>query len=317
LKYREKRVIVTGAAGFIGRRLVGRLRSYDARVQAWDRVRKLGIDESMDLNDAEAVRRAVGRFRPQLVFHLAAAGVSHARAHDPSVVCENVAILNNLMAALRENSGATRPTLVVAGTMAEYGPARVSIAETATCRPNTAYALSKYACTRLVELYSADSGIQAVVARLFHVYGPGETASRLLPTLVRQLSAGDAVPLSDGRQVRDFVHVDDVCECLAMLALTPAAAGQVVNVGTGVALAVREVAAKVAALLGAEASLLRFGVRDRSPGDADLLVANVTRLQALLSWTPPQRLLTARSIADVYASSARPDDELLGRSRTM
>jgi nucleoside-diphosphate-sugar epimerase len=290
---------VTGAAGFIGRRLVPLLRTHQATVQAWDRIEAAGVDRRLDLADGAAVRQAIESFQPRIVFHLATVGVSHERAHDPRVIGENTACLGNLMDAMEGRPGTDRPALVMTGTMAEYGPARSPIAETDPCRPSTAYAMAKYVCTRLVERYAKAKGIDAVVARLFHVYGPGEPDNRLFPTLLARLSAGEPVPLSDGRQARDFVHVDDACECLARLALTPGARGRVVNVGTGKALSVRDAAGKVASLLGADPSLLRFGSRERSPGDEDLLQADVTTLQELLSWVPPQRFLDAESIRDL------------------
>lgn len=294
LDYGKKRVGVTGAAGFIGRRLVLLLRKYQASVQAWDRIEAAGVDQQLDLADAAAVRRAVESFRPHIVFHLAAVGVSHERAHDPQVIIENVEILGNLMDALEEFPA----TLVTTGTMAEYGPARSPIAEDAPCRPATAYAISKYVCTRLVERYAPVKGIDAVVARLFHVYGPGEPDSRLIPTLAASLPSGTPVSLSDGKQSRDFVHVDDACECLARLAVAPNAYGQVVNIGTGKALTVREVAEKMAAWLDADPALLSFGSRERSPGDEDFLEADVSRLRELLSWVPPQRFINAKELKD-------------------
>ena len=268
-------------------------------MQTWDRFDHVGVDQQLDLADADAVKRAIESFRPQIVFHLAAVGVSHDRAHDPLVICENVVSLRNLMDALEACDHPGRPTLVMAGTMAEYGAAPSPIAETAPCRPTTAYAISKYVCSRLMEQYASSKGIDGVVARLFHVYGPNEPENRLIPTLVARLPAGDTVSLSDGLQSRDFVHLDDVCEALARLGITPAAAGQVVNVGTGKALTIREVVEKMATLLGADPSLLRFGSRERSPGDEDFLEADVTRLRALLSWVPPQRFLSPESLQDL------------------
>lgn len=299
LDYRGKRVGVTGAAGFIGRRLVPLLRKHQATVQAWDRLDAAGVDERVDLSDGDAMRRALDAFKPQIVFHLAAVGVSHERAHDPRVIGENVASLSHLMDGLEQGDQASRPVLVTTGTMAEYGPAPSPIVETATCRPTTAYAMSKYVCTRLIEQYASSKGIDAVVARLFHVYGPKEPDGRLFPTLLARLPASTPVSLSDGRQSRDFVHLDDVCEGMVRLALTPAAFGQVVNVGSGRALTIREVAERVATLLGADHSLLCFGSRERSPGDEDFLEADVSKLSALLSWVPPQRFLNAVKLSDV------------------
>ncbi|MBM3465719.1 MAG: NAD-dependent epimerase/dehydratase family protein, partial [Armatimonadetes bacterium] len=135
--------------------------------------------------------------------------------------------------------------------------------------------------------------------RLFGVYGPGEADGRLFPHLVRALSEGVPVPLSDGRQVRDFIHVDDVCEGLLRLAEIDAPR-VLVNLGTGSGVRIRDAAAWTADALGADRALLRFGAAPRSPGDENRLVADVTRLRALLSWVPPQRLRPGMDARELF-----------------
>jgi nucleoside-diphosphate-sugar epimerase len=298
---RGRRCVVTGAEGFVGARMVKRLESVGARVRAWSR-RTSDPKRRVDLEDRASLSRAVLDEPPEVVFHLAAVGVAHEQAHDASVIGRNVAMASNLIAALSDRGH--HPVLVVAGSMAEYGAPEGPCREDARCTPQTAYGIAKLAASLFALSYGPRRGLPTRVGRLFGLYGPGEAPSRLLPSLVAHLSRDAAVELSDGRQRRDFVHVDDACDALARLASASTAAepsALLVNVGTGVALSVAEVASWVADALGRPRSLLRFGARVRSPGDADLLVAATQEMDEILRWRPPQRLRPEMDVDVLFA----------------
>jgi nucleoside-diphosphate-sugar epimerase len=270
--------------------LCARLSAGGDRVEAWDL-------PSVDMLDAAAVCAAIDGARPSVVFHLAATGLTHDRSHDPSVIDENVRMTANLIEACES------PTVVVhVGSMSEYGSAG-TLSESDPCAPTTAYGIAKLAATHYALAYGPNRGLRVRVARLFGVYGAGEQAHRLFPMLLKNLRAGTPVPLSDGLQRRDFIHVDDVCEGLVRLAaLGGHAGGLVVNLGTGVALRVRDVARWIAAAVDADESLLRFGARERSPGDTDLIVADVARLRETLGWVPRQRLGAGMDIVGLFGA---------------
>ena len=107
----------------------------------------------------------------------------------------------------------------------------------------------------------------------------------------------------DGLQRRDFIHIDDVCEGLVRLSTVRGHEdGLLVNMGTGVALSVRDVSRWIAAAVDADESLLQFGARQRSPGDADLIAADVSRLRETLRWVPPQRLQAGLDIGELFGA---------------
>jgi nucleoside-diphosphate-sugar epimerase len=271
-------VLVTGAGGFIGRRLVETLGRAGEPVTGWTR-------KDVDLRDGAAVAAAMEAVRPATIFHLASAGVGAARAHDPLVIAEDVAMTAALLAAAPRGS-----RLVMTGSMAEYGRGGRH-REDDRCDPRTAYAIARLAAGSLALAYAETHGLVVTVARLYGVYGPGEGPRRLFPRLIDDLSAGRPAALSDGTQRRDFIHLDDVCRALIALAdIADGTAPPIVNIGTGRAVSVREVAEWVADALGAPRALLQFGSVERSPGDQDLLEANVERLAGLVGGAPPQRL---------------------------
>ncbi len=270
-------VIVTGAGGFVGGHLVTTLSDRGNRVRAWTR-------GDVDLTDRAAVAKALSGSRPDVIYHLAAAGLTREEVEDPATIGKNVAMAANLIESVRPGT-----TIVAAGTMSEYGGSGV-LSETDPCRPTTAYAISKYAAACYLLSRARARATPVRIARLFAVYGPGERSHRLFPTLVRELSAGRPVELSEGKELRDFVHVADAADALHRLGEIESGPTVVLNVGTGVPVSIADACRWVADALGVELHLLRFGVRPESPGDADALVADVGRLRSQLGWVPEQRL---------------------------
>lgn len=258
------RALVTGAAGFIGSRLVERLGELGVPTMGWTRA--LG-----DLHDIDVVAREVAAWNPAVVFHLAALpGATKDGGFE--VAAGEVAMVDNLIRAI-----APTARLVHTGSMAEYGYSG-TFDEDAPRRPHSPYGFAKAASVDRAVSLSVALDRQVRVARLFGVYGPGESEQRLIPHLVRGLSSGREVPLSDGTQVRDFVHVDDVCDALLALGEADVPPGWVVNVGTGVGVSVRRLALALCEKLGADPELLGFGMVPRRAVDEDVLVADVTRL---------------------------------------
>ena len=273
-------VIVTGAGGFIGRRLVAMLHADGVEAVGWTR-------DTVDLRNADAVAAAIDAAAPRLLFHLASSGVSPKRQTE-HCVADDTAMAAAIVAALPPGA-----VLVQAGSMAEYGRAG-RLTETDAARPTNIYGRAKLAASRQVIEQGPARGATVTVARIFGAYGPGEAPGRLIPNLVDRLGRGEPIPLSDGLQRRDFVHVDDICRTLIDLAaLRTDATARIVNVGTGIAIPVREVCERIADALGADRSLLHFGQFPRRETDEDLLEADIAVLTALLGKAPPQRLLDA------------------------
>ena len=234
-------ILVTGASGFVGANLFKKLYSVrdDAyavvhRDKGW-RLRDVPDERTIavDLNDYVLTRHLVDSSSPQTVFHCAAYG-AYSFEDDATLIYQtNFQSVVNLVDRL-----ASRPftAFISAGSSSEYGTNCTAPLEGSLCEPNSPYAVSKVAIANYLHYMGKQRGFPAVNLRLYSVYGPLEDTSRLLPTLLREASAGRLPPLVDPQTSRDFVHVDDVCEAFVLAAtrMHPGLHGENLNIGTGV-----------------------------------------------------------------------------------
>lgn len=246
------RVLVTGASGFIGRRLVGRLAAAGAEVHAIDLVpgAVAGVAEHLcDITDPVAMATAVAESDPAYVFHLAA---FKQRASDPGAFAR--AVLDNITGTLDlavPLCGRPRlRSLVAVGTAEEYAGGPSPYEESMREAPVSAYSFSKTAMVHLLQTFHRAHRLPAVVVRPTIAYGPGQPTDMFLPALITTLLRGERFPMTAGEQTRDFVFVDDIVGALIAAATTPRAVGGVFNIGSGASIAVRDVARRVEALVG-------------------------------------------------------------------
>ena len=310
--YAGVRVLVTGATGFVGRWTWRLLASIGAQVHALGRSRARleavplpGRHVVADLSVADSLAQVVEALRPAVVFNLVGYGVDCAErgAELDRRLNTDVPVEAALaVAALPDAEGWPGQRLVHAGSAFEYGPVQGPVRESAPPHPVGRYAADKLEGTRRVERVRRGTGVRAVTARLFTVYGPGEHPHRLFPTLLRAAAAGSPVPLSSGTQRRDFTWVGDVAEGLLRLGLAETAPG-VVNLATGVATSVHDFALAVADAAGLDRALLRFGDLP-SAAEARQGPADITLLRETLGWIPSTRVSDGIELA--LAMAGRP-----------
>lgn len=269
------RVLVTGAGGFLGRHLAAALaaRGDEVVVPAGDVTRAAAFAAVPDA---------------QVAYHLA------AQSHVPSSVQDPTGTWrNNVEATLQvlEWARRARPARVVLLSSAHvYGPPQRPgpLAESHPIAPRSPYGASKAATEALGTAYGASYGLDVVRVRPFNVYGPGQGAGFLVPDILGPLAEGRAPALGDPRPRRDFTFVDDAVRFLLLAGSVPAAAGQAVNLGSGQAHSVAEVAQ--AGCRAASSSLAPSFREAAAPGDHNELVADITAARRLLGWSPEASL---------------------------
>lgn len=295
----EGPVLVTGAAGFLGGAVVRRCVAAGHPVCALVRPAGTpmpptpgGVDVAIaDVRDAEALRAVLHRVRPALVVHTAATA-GHPRdvaaRHDAwhTNVFGTVALLEAI-ASFHAGGGRTR--LVQVGSGTEYAPSHRPHREPDIGLPVTVRGVTKLAATLAVRQWAVEGGHDAVVVRPFSIYGPGEPATKLVPTLLRCALDGDPFPMLDAESRRDLVHVDDVAEGCLRAAAVASPDAPVLNLGTGVEHTVDEVRRVVEDVTGRPVHVGPVA-RPAQAHDAPHWVADTSVCRALLGWSPATAL---------------------------
>jgi nucleoside-diphosphate-sugar epimerase len=290
--------MVLGAGGYIGRRLAARLAAGGAEVirvvrpggtpaSEADQVggRTVAVDLSVP-GEATALLRTQ---QPAITFNMAGYGVSPAQRDADLAQRINADLPAELCRACGEKvpgDGWPGLRLVHAGSALEYGVARGDLEESTPPLPTTDYGRTKLAGTLAVADAVRAGELRGTTARLFTVYGPGESAGRLLPSLLAAAGRTEPIPLTAGTQWRDFTFLDDVTEGLLRLGALAEGPPATVNLATGVLTSVREFATRAAAVIGLAPDQLQFGALPARPEEMAHDPVNVVRLATATGWTP-------------------------------
>ena len=282
---RGGRVFVTGASGFLGGHVVRLLRAAGADVSA----------PRVDLLDIPVLRTALADAQPDCVIHLAAYGARPGQRDRDRMFAVNVQGSVHLWSILPPSVR----RVVMAGTCGEYAAADAPVNERYPCDPRTAYAASKHAAVSLLRAFAREEGRQIIVLRPFGPYGPGDDSDRVIPFTLRRLIAGHAVPLSQGKQLRDFAFVDDHARAF-LLAVTAdiSDVSPIYNIGSGEAVPLASVIETAADAVHPSArQLLQFGALPYRHDEGRMICADISAARRDLGYEPTVR------IADGLAST--------------
>ena len=283
-----KRVLVTGANGFIGRNSLSPLLARGCEVHAVTPDFTIEMPQVMwhhaDLLDPAAVTALMAAVRPTHLLHFAW-NVRHGEFWTSLDNLDWTAASLRLFRAFVEAGG---QRVVAAGTCAEYDWNSALLREEETpLRPATLYGGCKHALHLALKSLAAQRGLSAAWGRVFMLYGPHEHPDRLVSSVIRSLLRGRPAECSPGNQVRDFLYVEDVADAFAALLDSPVTGA--VNIASGRAAPIREVVLKIAELIG-RPELVRLGARPAPAGDPARLEASIVRLTREVGWTPRHSL---------------------------
>jgi len=314
-KWRGKKVLVTGAGGFIASHLVEELVAQGAQVRAFTRYNSRGDPGLLsqlpsdvlsrveliagDLRDLPAVKDAVQGCSH--VFHLGALiAIPYSYVHPSEVVETNVMGTMNILLAGRE-TGVQR--IVHTSTSEVYGTAlRVPIDEEHPLQGQSPYSASKIGADKIAESFYRSFDLPVVTLRPFNTYGPRQSARAVIPTIISQALATQTnqIRLGNLEARRDLTYVSDTVAGFMKAAETVGIEGQTINLGAGSEITVAELVQEIITLTGKPLEIVVDASRLR-PGKSEVqrLLSDNSKARQLLGWQPqvPLRQGLERTIA--------------------
>ncbi len=297
IDWSKKRVLVTGAGGFIGSHLTERLIQSGAKTRALVRYTSYGsrgwLDTSAmlpdieimtgDVRDRDSMRKAFKGV--DAVFHLAALiAIPYSYDLPQSYVEANVQGTLNILELARENN---LERVVNTSTSEVYGTAQyVPIDESHPLVGQSPYSASKIGADKMAESYHLSFGLPVITVRPFNTYGPRQSARAVIPTIITQALAGRDIKLGSLTPTRDLNYVADTAEAFLHLASSDAAIGRTLNAGSGREITIGDLAKLICELTGSKASVSQDEARIRpNASEVERLLCDITETKSVTGWT--------------------------------
>ena len=280
-----KRLLLTGATGFIGRHCLPLLVAGGYEVHAVTSRSSAGLLSDVywhqaDLLDPAQTATVVARVKPTYLLHFA----WYASSGRYWTSQENLRWVQASLDLLKEFARHGGHRVVMAGSCAEYDWRYGHCSEAVTpLAPASLYGASKHSLQLMLTAYSQHAEPSSAWGRVFFLFGPHEHPDRLVAYVIRCLLDGKPARCSRGDQIRDFLHVEDVAE--AFVALLESAASGPVNIASGKPVALREVISAIAETLD-RPDLIQLGALPDRENDPPVLIADVRRLRDEVGWQP-------------------------------
>lgn len=296
-----RKILLTGAGGFIGSHLAEELvrRNFEVRAfvhynsmssQGWldtspPEIRKHLDVFAGDIRDPNGVRTAMKDC--DAVLHLAALIAIPYSYHSPDTYVEtNIRGTLNVLQAARDFEVSQ---VLHTSTSEVYGTAQVvPITEDHRLQGQSPYSASKIGADQLALSFERSFGTPVTVVRPFNTYGPRQSARAVIPTIITQIAAGQrAIKLGSIHPTRDFNFVADTVGGFLAALETKAGIGEVINIGSGFEISIGDIAQMIAELMGAKIEIEQDDIRVRPErSEVDRLWASNAKAQELLGWSP-------------------------------
>ncbi|MFC1977732.1 GDP-mannose 4,6-dehydratase [Chloroflexota bacterium] len=296
----NKRVLVTGAGGFIGSHLTERLVDTGAQVKAfirynsrndWGLLELLPRDKlseveiiTGDLRDSDAIRHAAEG--TDIIFHLGSLiAIPYSYIHPREAIETNIMGTLNVLTAARENNV---QRVVHTSTSEVYGTAQyVPINEDHPLHGQSPYSASKIGADMLAESFYRAFNLPVGTIRPFNTFGPRQSARAVIPTIITQALSREQIRLGELHPTRDFTYVDDMVAAFIKVSEMPGFSGETVNIGSNFEISIGDIAGKVMTILGMKKEIVTDSRRVRpEKSEVDRLWCDNTRARKLLGWEP-------------------------------
>ena len=298
MNWQDKKVLVTGAGGFIGSHLVERLLKLGSQVRAFVRynsrndigqIRFIPSDlrkelqiVAGDLRDYHAVGNAMKGI--EIIFHLGALiSIPYSYLHPREVVETNILGTLNILNAAREG----RVKKVVHTSTSEvYGTAiYIPIDERHPLQGQSPYSASKIGADMLAESFYRSFDLPVSIIRPFNTYGPRQSARAVIPAIITQVLTKDKISLGSLQPTRDFTYVDDIIKAFILIADSDKSIGRCINIGSNFTISIGDLTQKIVNILGKKIKILEDTKRIRpTKSEVYRLQADYQMAKELLNW---------------------------------
>ena len=289
-------ILITGTSGFVGSNLLRFFVSKNIKVNIilrkksniW-RIKDI-INEAkifyVDLREKEKLSKIIQKIKPKSIFHMAAYG---AYSYQDQVKLIKSSILDSTMNLVNECKKFKFNVFINTGSNSEYGFRKEKMNENDLVRPNSDYAFFKAASTLFCQQESIINRLPIITVRPFHVYGPYEEPTRLIPTLIRNLLKNKDSRLVSPDIVRDFIYVDDAINLYLKIASKPSVKGDIFNIGTGKQRTIKEIYLNLNNLLNCKIKP-KWNSMKRRRWDQKIWKADMSKVKKKFNWRPKHNL---------------------------
>ena len=284
-----ERILVTGGSGFLGKYVLKRLiadgvepivLTRKIKTELTAEYKEKIIPVEIDLNDKRALKKVFENYQPHKVIHLAGSSGKHKDRE------ENLEKINyEATARLLEIAGECKvKRIIITGTADEYGFQTPPQMETMTAKPVSEYAVSKNKAVNHALFLFQERNLPIVILRPFTIYGVGQPSEMFIPQAVECALKNIPFAMSNGVQMRDLVFVEDFADAMMKALAVEKVEGEIFNVGSGTAIALRDLALKIWDITGADIKLLKIGARPTKENELHDTLADISKIKAVLGW---------------------------------
>lgn len=301
MNWKNKKVLVTGAGGFIGSHLTERLVSLGANVRAfvhynsrndWGNLELISQEAkekievvSGDIQDPFSVEKAVKD--TDMIFHLAALiGIPYSYAAPESYVNVNIKGTLNVMQACMSHEV---EKVISTSTSETYGTAQyVPIDEKHPLQGQSPYSASKIGADKIAESYYLSFALPVAIIRPFNTFGPRQSARAIIPTIISQAMNSKEIKIGSLEPVRDFNYVGDTISGFIKLAESERSIGEVINIGRGEGISIEDLIDKTLKLMGKEDIKIISETERIRPDNSEVmrLICDNSKAKKLINWAP-------------------------------
>ncbi len=290
-------ILITGSKGFIGANLLRRLINLKYKKiniilrnkkDIWrikDLLPKCEVTY-LDLNNKKKLKEVISKIKPKTIFHLATYG---AYSHQSEFIKIKKNIFDVTVNLLNECLKYNFETFINTGSNSEYGFKDKKMKETDLLEPNSFYSLFKSASTNYCELISSTHNKRIISIRPFHVYGPYEEKSRLIPTVINNIINNKKSNMVDPNISRDLIYIDDMIDLYLKITLNTKIKNGIFNAASGKQYKIIEIYTLINEILGKNINAHWNKMKNRK-WDQKIWVADISKAKKTLSWKPKNSL---------------------------